>query len=108
MNRVPHSCVGIFESEKIVLLFPSTVCHFMLISSFSWSSGLCPIAIFFSRIRRLSLRSASMATLVRPSRRLLFEYSAQVVQEASSTGEYGRSIVHVVQEVLGILITLRR
>lgn len=44
----------------------------------------------------------------RPSRRLLFEYSAQVVQEASSTGEYGRSIVHVVQEVLGILITLRR
>ena len=38
----------------------------MLISASSWSSGLCPMAIFFSRIRCLSLRSVSTKVLPGP------------------------------------------
>lgn len=38
----------------------------MLISASSWSSGLCPMAIFFSRIRCLSLRSVNVTVLMGP------------------------------------------
>lgn len=58
--------MDISEMEIIIVLFPSAAYHFMLISSFSWSSGLCPMAIFFSRIRCLSLRSVSVDVLAGP------------------------------------------
>ena len=38
----------------------------MLISASSWSSGLCPIVILFSRICCLSLQSVSVGALTGP------------------------------------------
>ena len=44
----------------------------------------------------------------RPSRCLLLEYSAQVVKEPRGAGKYRQPVVHVVQEILRILVALRR
>ena len=58
----------------------------------SWSSGLWPMAIFFSRIFRLLA--------------LLLENAAHVVEKRSGGGEDGA--VHPVQKKLGVLISLFR
>ena len=77
----------------------------MLISASSWSSGLCPMVILFSRICCLSLQSVSVGALTGP-----LESVPRIFRSGGAGPGWRRRVWMArhpcVQEILGIFVSL--